>query len=107
MKELKKEINESFIKEKLRTLEYAEAFYKAMCNVIWEKENITNSFSFREAGRLVAELREMGESYLDFYPSLAGDKEGTITPEIKEDLSKLGWNPTYHTFAHHLHNYPS
>ena len=107
MSEFINDIKNSFILKKLLEIEYAEAFYKAMCNVIWEKEDITNSFSFREAGRLVAELREMGESYLDFYPSLAGDKEGTITPEIKEDLSKLGWNPTYHTFAHHLHNYPS
>jgi len=99
MKELKKEVNESFIKDKLRTLDYAEAFYKSMCNVIWTKGEITNSFSFREAARFVAESREMGESYLDFYPSMTGDKEGTVSNEVREDLRKIGWEGTDYTFS--------
>jgi len=48
------------------------------------------SCTWRYAGGLVAELREKGESYLDFY---CGGKEGYVDTEIEEDLKRLGWEP--------------
>jgi hypothetical protein len=68
--------------------------------------------SWRAAGGIVAELRNKGEDYMDYYCSgmkggLSYDtkdddkyfednkyvSEGEVTDEIAEDLNKLGWMP--------------
>lgn len=46
--------------------------------------------SWRYAGGLVADIRENGESYIDFYCS---GREGEIDQEVLDDLSTLGWVP--------------
>ena len=56
------------------------------------------SCSWRYAGGLMADLRNiMGcglEDYMDFYctGSFGGVPEGFISPEIEEDLNKIGWH---------------
>jgi len=56
---------------------------------------LINTFSFREAARIIAELRNQGEVYLDFYPALPDENynriEGDITVEIRTDLKKIDW----------------
>jgi len=102
MHELIQDIQESFVNEKLQNKEYANDVYLAMCNIIWKKEDITNTFSFREAAGLIANLRNQGEMYLDFYPAMAsgtGKVEGTVTNEVREDLRKIGWEGTDYTFS--------
>ena len=90
---------ESHIRTKVeRDQTYAQALYCALCNHLWEHDatGATNSFSFREAGGVVADLRgpKHDEDYLDYYPSFGDDgqfKEGEITEEVEHDLSQIGW----------------
>jgi hypothetical protein len=70
------------------------------------------SASWRGAGGIVANLRNKGEDYMDYYCSGMGGlatydeqegeaymskmkfvPEGQITDEIADDLNKLGWIP--------------
>ena len=70
---------------------YAVALYAALCNMKWRyKKNEPITYSWRSAGGLVAELRDMNEDYLDFYCS---GKEGQIHTQIMADLAKLNWHP--------------
>lgn len=68
----------------------ATELYRALCNVDWYKNGIRWSCSWRYAGGIVADLRNVGEDYLDFYCS--GD-EGLVNPTIQETLAKIGWSP--------------
>jgi hypothetical protein len=68
--------------------EYAVDVYRALCNMQWKKGNKLYSCSWRYAGGLVAQIREKGESYLDFY---CAGREGEVSDEVEADLNKLGW----------------
>ena len=93
------------IKEKVQNQEYAYHLYGALCNVDWfyrdpTKEDIDELIdilgdvplswgcSWRFAGGLVADLRDKGEMYLDYY---CHGNEGVVHPEIASDLKELGW----------------
>jgi len=90
------------IMDKLQDDEYAQKMYAAFCNVLWYKLNAEPNewtVSWRTAGGIVAELRSKNEDYLDFYCSgiasvddLSVTPEGTVDPEIIEDLKNLGWS---------------
>lgn len=95
---------------------YAQNFYAALCNNIWQKQDVwtvltdrTWSCSWRGAGGIVADIRGEGD-YLDWYCSgmiqshpdddLGGADslkgyvaEGTVTDEIRQDLAQIGWIP--------------
>lgn len=98
---------------------YAQNLYCAWSNMQWCKREMWPilkeeywTASWRAAGGIVAELRDKGEDYMDYYCSgMKGgmsydtkddDKyfednryvsEGEVTDEIAEDLNKLGWMP--------------
>ena len=101
---------------------YAQNLYAAMCNMQWQKMDVMPilkdeywSCSWRSAGGIVAELRDDGEDYMDYYCSGMGGfaaledeteeeaqadfaakcyaPEGQVTDEIREDLARLGWQP--------------
>tara|TARA_R110000868_G_scaffold2334_1_gene17385 strand:- start:2879 stop:3271 length:393 start_codon:yes stop_codon:yes gene_type:complete len=103
---------------KCKNEHYAQNVYAALCNNqfikndIWPilKEEIWTT-SWRGAGGLIADLRGVGD-YMDWYCSgirdtaihsivthlhgddadeLASTTEGTVTPEVRADLLKLGW----------------
>lgn len=71
--------------------EFATNLYRALSNMQWKQkdkpENIY-SCSWRYAGGLVADLRNKGENYLDFYCS---GSEGWVAPEVEKALNELGW----------------
>jgi hypothetical protein len=102
---------------------YAQNLYAAFCNMRWQKLEILPilkeeywSASWRSAGGIVAQFRNKGEDYMDYYCSGMGgfaafddetdeeakaqfDKrgyvpEGFVTDEIREDLKKIGWIPS-------------
>jgi hypothetical protein len=56
----------------------------------WCNCGLDYSCSWRYAGGLVADLREQGEDYLDFYCS---GGEGRVASDVREALAKLGWEP--------------
>jgi hypothetical protein len=108
---------------------YAQNLYCAWCNMQWCKKSTWSekagnlktldisedrlwSASWRAAGGIVADLRNQGEDYMDYYCSgikggMSFDSkdddeyfeknryvsEGEVTKEILEDLDKLGWFP--------------
>jgi hypothetical protein len=108
--------NSEMIMEKVRDNIYAQHLYAAICNNEFQKigdvfdalRDATWGISWRAAGRLVAEMRGIGENYMAFYCSgipadwdidinnfkLRDHKpEGFITKEILDDLRVLGWRP--------------
>jgi hypothetical protein len=74
---------------------YAEELYGAMCNMDWVTHDGANadepwSCSWRYSGGIVADLRERGEEYTDFYCS---GGEGTVTDRVRVEMARLGWSP--------------
>ena len=91
-------ITSEYIENKCKNAIYAQHLYAAMCNNWFEKGGIKWMTSWRAAGGIVADIRNCGEDYIDWY--LSGmildnnDKyvsEGTVTEEIAMDLFRLGW----------------
>ncbi len=101
---------------------YAQNLYAAFCNMRWQKLEVLPilkeeywTASWRSAGGIVAEFRNKGEDYMDYYCSGMGGfsafddeteeeakerfsktgyvPEGKVTEEIQNDLNKLGWVP--------------
>jgi hypothetical protein len=76
---------------------YSQNLYAAMCNNLFYKDDEEWSCSWRYAGGVVADIRTVGESYLDFYCSGIGSGregyvgESFVTDEIRSDLLQLGW----------------
>jgi hypothetical protein len=76
-----------------------------LCNNSFQKQDVWLvlkdaywSCSWRYAGGVVADFRDCGESYNDWYCSGIGSKEdtefvgeGNVTDEIEADLALLGW----------------
>ena len=106
---------------------YAQNLYAAWCNMQWcpkefwpilrqDPEKDLWSASWRGAGGIVADLRNKGEDYMDYYCSGMGGlatydleegeaymskmkfvPEGQVTEEIANDFDKLGWFPVPYT----------
>ena len=75
---------------------YSQNLYAAMCNNRFFYGDEEWSCSWRMSGGIVADLRDKGEDYMDWYCSGIGDKvgyvaESVVTEEISLDLMKLGW----------------
>lgn len=84
------------IKLKCRDDNYAQNLYAALCNNRFFKEAQEWTCSWRTAGGIVADLRDCGENYIDWYCSGISDNpnympEGCISNEIREDLLNLKW----------------
>ena len=80
------------LKDRMRDKEFATDVYRALCNMRWKKLDVDYHYScsWRYAGRLVAEIRDVDEGYLDFYCS---GGEGFVSIEIEHLLNDLGWLP--------------
>jgi hypothetical protein len=75
---------------------FAEELYCALCNSDWRHDDGTQwSGSWRYSAGVVAQLRELGECYLDFYCSPM-QAEGTISERVATALTELGWHGTGH-----------
>lgn len=101
---------------------YAQNLYAAWCNMQWCPRALVPAIrqadedlwtaSWRSAGGIVADLRNKGEDYMDYYCSgMRGGfsfdgkddddyfmrtgyaSESVVTEEIAADLNKLGWFP--------------
>ena len=78
------------LKDKMKDKEFATNVYRALCNMQWKKlgTDFLYSCSWRFAGGLVAEIRNVGEDYMTFYCS--GD-EDIVPEEIEKLLNDLEW----------------
>ena len=84
--------NSQEIKDKVQNVIYANALYSTLCNNCFthhDKKGDPWSCSWRYAGGLVADFRDQGEDYLDYYCSGC---EGEVNEQIEEDLLLLGWS---------------
>ena len=99
---------------------YAQNLYAAWCNMQWCPRDLIPALrqgdedlwhcSWRSAGGIVADLRNEGGDYMDYYCSgiretsydeeenkwwdLRGyAREGEVTEEIAKDLASIGWFP--------------
>ena len=75
---------------------YSQNLYACMCNNDFYYGEEEWGTSWRGAGGIVADIRDCGEDYIDWYCSGMADKpgyvpEGDVTDEIRLDLMKLGW----------------
>jgi hypothetical protein len=91
-------LNSEHIKNKCKTSNvYSQNLYAALCNNRFFYGDKEWTCSWRYAGGIVADLRNVGETYIDFYCSgIAGNNEGyvgegEVTDEIRLDLIKIGW----------------
>lgn len=91
-------LNSEYIKNKCKTNDiYSQNLYAAMANNLFYKNDEEWSCSWRYAGGVVADIRNKGESYIDWYCSGIGNHhdgyvgESFVTDEIRSDLLELGW----------------
>lgn len=75
---------------------YSQNLYSALCNNRFFYGDSEWSCSWRMSGGIVADIRNCGEEYIDWYCSGIGGKEGDVgegfvTDEIKLDLMMMGW----------------
>lgn len=89
--------NSELIKNKCLNDIYAQNLYAGLCNQRFFKNDEEWTCSWRHSGSIVADLRNKGECYTDFYCSGLWDhakgyvSEGYTTDEIRTDLLNLGW----------------
>jgi len=74
----------------VKDIDFAKDVYKALCNTQWREADGSYVYgcTWRYAGGLIAEIRNRGETYLDFY--LSG-REGQVTPKVERIFNGLGW----------------
>ena len=89
---------ESIIKKCCSSKVYSQNLYAALCNNRFIKNDEEWSCSWRVAGGIVADLRNLDEDYISFYCSGIGEdynkgyvRESFVTSEIRNDLLSLGW----------------
>ena len=85
-----------YITSKCRKDIYAQHLYASLCNNVFIKNDQQWTCSWRMSGGIVADLRNGGESYIDWYCSGITDNpelmnEGCVSDEIRADLLSLGW----------------
>jgi hypothetical protein len=91
-------LNSEYIRNKCKASEiYSQNLYSSLCNNRFFYNDEQWTCSWRMSGGIVADIRNVGEDYMDWYCSGLFDlegyvAEGTVTDEIRLDLIKLGWS---------------
>lgn len=76
---------------------YSQNLYAAMCNNRFFYGTNQWTCSWRMSGGIVADIRNCGEEYINWYCSGIGSdipgyvEEGFVTDEIRLDLMIMGW----------------
>ena len=76
------------IAELVKDIRFATDLYRAMCNTDWYRNGLHWATTWRVAGGIAADLRDLNENYLDFYCS--GD-ESDVAYDVAAELAALGW----------------
>jgi hypothetical protein len=90
-------LSNSTIKDKCRYSKvYSQNLYAALCNNRFFYGENEWTCSWRMSAGIVADIRDCGEDYLDWYCFGMVNKDGyvpesIVTDEVKLDLMKLGW----------------
>jgi hypothetical protein len=91
-------LSNSTIKDKCKHSKvYSQNLYAALCNNRFFYGEHEWTCSWRMSGGIVADIRNCGETYLDWYCfGMMTSEEGyvpesVVTDEIRLDLAKMGW----------------
>jgi hypothetical protein len=92
-------LSSDYIKDRCKNSDtYSQNLYASLCNNRFFKEEYEWTSSWRMSGGIVADIRGVGEDYMDWYCSGIGcdhipdyNPEGVVSEEVREDLLKLGW----------------
>ncbi len=76
------------IADRVKNICFATDLYRALCNTEWMRNERRWQTSWRSAGGIIADLRDLNEEYTDFYCS--GD-EGVVAEDVAAELRLLGW----------------
>jgi len=89
--------------EKLKDMDFARKLYDCLCNTVWYNETTHDiySCSFRFAGGLIADMRDVGEDYMDFYCN-GFSGEGSYHSEIYTPLNENGYKVIPHKSIQYL-----
>lgn len=71
-----------------RDSDLAERLYSSLTNTLWTNGETYASMSFRYAAGFIADMRDIGETYMDFYCCAP---EGVVDEAIAIDLRQEGW----------------
>jgi len=66
----------------------AERLYSSLTNTLWTNGENYASMSFRYAAGFIADMRDIGETYMDFYCCAPS---GVVDDVIASDLRREGW----------------
>jgi len=66
----------------------SERLYSSLTNTLWTNGETYASMSFRYAAGFIADMRDIGESYMDFYCCAP---EGVVDDDIAKKLRREGW----------------
>jgi hypothetical protein len=88
--------SDTIVEKCKHSMVYSQNLYAAMCNNSFYYDDEEWSTSWRGAGSIISDIRDAGETYLDWYCSGMYTQEGyvaesVVTDEIRLDLMKLGW----------------
>jgi len=95
IKEVKEKFEEVLTKNLSKKIQeddvFAQALYASLCNTVWFNKSTDDiySCSWRYAGGFVANIRDKGEDYMDFYCS---GGEGCYHSEVNKELNKIGYS---------------
>jgi len=78
------------IKSLVQDRHFAERLYRALCYVIWLRDDCGWCGTPIDAGMTLVKLRNLGESLADFTEF---DGEGLISDDVRTELAALGWVP--------------
>lgn len=67
----------------------ASEIYSSLTNTLWSKDDKHYSTTFRMAAGLIADLRDRGEDYLDFYCIAP---PGNVSDRVYSAMSSKGWS---------------
>jgi hypothetical protein len=88
--------NKNIVEKCKHSKVYSQNLYAALCNNRFFYGENEWTCSWRMSGGIVADLRDCGEDYIDYYCSGMSNldgfvSEGFATDEIRLDLAKIGW----------------
>jgi hypothetical protein len=83
---------------KMRSKDYAQRFYAALCNNFWRKEGYVYNdqkpwaVTWRTAGGIASGFHHGDDRLSDYMEFYCSGGEGEVDPEIQQDLYDLGWD---------------
>lgn len=90
--DLEAEIYEIFSELIKSDIYFCHELWSALTNTLWVKGGKYASMSYRYAGGFIADIRDKGETYMDFYCCAPS---GVVSNKIAKIMLDNGWSFTH------------